>query len=375
MSNLHSLKLEAADLRVLQLPLKFKFETSFGVQSERILPLLTLHSSGLTGVAEGVMDAGEPLYREETVEGALQVVKHALLPAVLGKRFSNPAQFAAALEPFKGNLMAKAMLEMAFWDLWARSLNVPLSSLLGGVRDAIPVGVSLGIQADLPALLEIVAKHVEQGYKRIKLKIKPGWDVKAVAAVREAYPNIALTVDANSAYTLGQTRVFQALDAYRLEYIEQPLAWDDLHDHAKLQALIQTPLCLDESISSAAVTRKALESKACRVINIKVGRVGGHLEARKIHDVAQSFGAPVWCGGMLETGIGRAHNIHLSTLPNFTLPGDTSSSSRYWTDDIIQQPLEVADGLMPVPVGAGTGVILEIAVVERVTLQLEVIRG
>ena len=168
----------------------------------------------------------------------MQVVKHALLPSVLGKTFSNPAQFAAALEPFRGNLMAKAMLEMAFWDLWARSLNVSLSSLLGGVRDAIPVGVSLGIQADLTALLEIVAKHVEQGYKRIKLKIKPGWDVGAVAAVREAYPNIALTVDANSAYTLGQTRVFQALDAYRLEYIEQPLAWDDLHDHAKLQALI-----------------------------------------------------------------------------------------------------------------------------------------
>jgi o-succinylbenzoate synthase len=198
--------------------------------------------------------------------------------------------------------------------------------------------------------------------------------VNAVAAVRGEFPDIALTVDANSAYTLGDARVFQRLDAYNLSYIEQPLAWDDIHDHAKLQALIATPLCLDESISGAPDARKALETKACRVVNIKVGRVGGHLEARRVHDVARSFGAPVWCGGMLETGIGRAHNIHLSTLPNFTLPGDTSSSSRYWEADIIQEPLEVSDGLMPVPAGIGTGVSLNMNIVERVTLQSELVK-
>jgi o-succinylbenzoate synthase len=371
---MHVLTIEAAELRVLHLPLKFRFETSFGVQSERVLPLLTLHSGGLQGIAEGVMDAGEPVFKEETVEGALQILRLALLPSVLGKSFSNPNQFSRALDGFRGNPMAKAMLEMAFWDLWARSLNVGLKDLLGGVRDAIPVGVSLGIQPDLPSLLKIVSSHVAEGYKRIKLKIKPGWDVNAVAAVRGEFPDIALTVDANSAYTLGDARVFQRLDAYNLSYIEQPLAWDDLHDHAKLQALIDTPLCLDESIASAPDARKALETKACRVVNIKVGRVGGHLEARRVHDVAGSFGAPVWCGGMLETGIGRAHNIHLSTLPNFTLPGDTSSSSRYWEADIIQEPLEVRDGLMPVPQGIGTGVSLNRSVVERVTLHSELIK-
>ena len=371
---MHVVTIEAAELRVLRLPLKFRFETSFGVQSERVLPLLTLHSGGLKGIAEGVMDAGEPMFKEETVEGGLQILRLALLPNVLGKSFSNPAQFSRAMDGFRGNSMAKAMLEMAFWDLWARSLNVPLKDLLGGVRDAIPVGVSLGIQPDLTTLLKIVSSHVAEGYKRIKLKIKPGWDVNAVAAVRGEFPEVALTVDANSAYTLGDARVFQRLDAYNLSYIEQPLAWDDLHDHAKLQSLIATPLCLDESISSAPDARKALETKACRVVNIKVGRVGGHLEARRVHDVAGSFSAPVWCGGMLETGIGRAHNIHLSTLPNFTLPGDTSSSSRYWEADIIQEPLEVSDGLMLVPEGIGTGVSLDMNVVERVTLQSELIK-
>jgi len=206
--------------------------------------------------------------------------------------------------------------------------------------------------------VEVVRRHVEQGYRRIKLKIKPGWDVQPVRAVREAFPDIRLTVDANSAYTLADTGRLAALDAFDLTYIEQPLAWDDLVDHAELQRRLRTPLCLDESVASAADARKGLMLGAGRVINLKVARVGGHAEARRVHDVARAFGAPVWCGGMLESGVGRAHNIHLSTLPGFTLPGDTSSASRYWETDVVNEPLEAVDGLMPVPRGPGIGVTL-----------------
>ena len=268
---------------------------------------------------------------------------------MLGKPFANPQALAQTLAPYRGNNMAKAMVEMAAWDLWARTLGVPLWQLLGGVRDRVAVGVSLGIQADAAATVDAVTRHAEQGYRRIKLKIKPGWDVQPVAAVRAAFPDIRLTVDANSAYTLADTRVFQALDEFQLDYIEQPLAFDDLIDHAALQARIQTPLCLDESITGAQDARKALGLDAGRVINIKVGRVGGHAEAQRVHDVSQAFGVPVWCGGMLESGIGRAHNIHLSTLANFTKPGDTASSSRYWAHDTVQEPLEMVDGYQVVP--------------------------
>ena len=361
------MKLESAELRVVRLPLKFRFETSMGVETERVFPLLRLRSGGLEGLAEGVMDDKLPLFREETVQSGMVFLEE-FLPRLIGREFANPEALVRTLEPYRGNSMAKAVIEMAFWDLWAKQLEQPLHVLLGGVRDAIPVGVSIGIQPSIAATLEMVAPHVQEGYKRIKLKIKPGWDLVPVAAVRAEFPNINLTVDANSAYSLSDTRVFQALDESKLDYIEQPLAWNDIHDHAKLQTLISTPLCLDESISSMYDTRKALESGACRVINIKVGRVGGHLEARRVHDVAQAFGVPVWCGGMLESGIGRAHNIHLSSLANFTKPGDTSSSSRYWETDIINEALEVTDGLMPIPAGAGIGVSLNEAFLETVTL-------
>jgi o-succinylbenzoate synthase len=365
------MKLERAELRVVRLPLKFRFETSMGVETERVFPLLRLQSGGLEGLGEGVMDDRLPLFREETVQSAMTFLEE-FLPRLIGHEFANPEALAQYLEPYRGNYMAKATIEMAFWDLWARQLGQPLHCLLGGVRAVIPVGVSIGIQKDVPTTLEMVADHVQQGYKRVKLKIKPGWDVQHVTAVRSSFPNINLTVDANSAYSLAETRVFQSLDELQLDYIEQPLAWNDIHDHAKLQAVIVTPLCLDESISSAQDARKALESKACRVINIKVGRVGGHLEARKIHDVAAAFGAPVWCGGMLEAGIGRAHNIHLSSLANFTKPGDTSSASRYFDTDIINEALEVENGLMPIPAGAGIGVSLNEAFLETVTQQKQV---
>ncbi len=364
------LRIDAAELMVVRLPLRFRFETSFGVQTARTLPLLVLHGDGVQGVSEGTMEVA-PMYREETVAGALNLLREVFLPRVLGKTFANPEDLNDALGSFRGNRMARAMVEMAAWDLWARMLGVPLGTLLGGRKTQVEVGVSLGIQADEAATVDAVRRHVEQGYRRIKLKIKPGWDLQPVRATREAFPDIRLTVDANSAYTLADTARLRALDAFDLTYIEQPLAWDDLVDHAALQGRLQTPLCLDESIASAADARKALAIGAGGVINLKVARVGGHAEARRVHDVAQSFGAPVWCGGMLEGGVGRAHNIHLSTLPNFTLPGDTSSASRYWDTDIINEPLEAADGLMPVPQGPGTGVSLNREFIEGVAEVME----
>jgi len=235
------------------------------------------------------------------------------------------------------------------------------------VRSEVSVGVSLGIQPSIGATVESAVRHADLGYRRIKLKIQPGWDVELVRAVKAALPDTPITVDANAAYSLADINTLLALDGLGLDYIEQPLAWDDLRDHAKLQLLMRTPLCLDECISTAQDARKALETGACRLVNIKVGRVGGLLEARKVHDVAAAFSAPVWCGGMLESGVGRAHNIHLATLPNFTKPGDTSSSSRYWARDIICEELETRDGLMPVPGGTGTGVTLDLPFLDSVT--------
>jgi len=355
----------------VRLPLKFRFETSFGVATSRYFALITMFSGGLTGVAETVSDDIFPLYREETVATSVAILKDVLIPRIVGKAFSTPEQLAGVLAPFRGNRMAKAVLEMAFWDLWARSLNAPLSQLLGGTRDAVPVGVSLGIQPSAEATVDVVARHVAQGYKRIKLKIKPGWDVTPVSAVRARFPSINLTVDANSAYTLADLKTFRALDEFGLDYIEQPLAYDDIVDHARLQAGIQTALCLDESILSARDARKALELRAGRVINIKVGRVGGHAEARRVHDVSAAFDAPVWCGGMLESGVGRAHNIHLATLPNFSKPGDTSSASRYWEQDITNEALETRDGLMPLPAGPGIGVTINKTALDKFTEAVE----
>jgi o-succinylbenzoate synthase len=365
------MKLEHVEIRLIKLPLLHPFETSFGIDTERTIILVTLLSEGIEGWAESVMDP-LPLFREETIDGAWALIKDAFIPRLLGQDITNPQALVDRLEPFRGNRQAKAVVEMAFWDLWARTLNMPLCQLIGGSRQSIPVGVSLGIQKSIEATIELVQKHLEQGYKRIKLKIKPGWDVQLVSRVREAFPEADLTVDANSAYSLGDFLHLRELDRFNLDYIEQPLAYDDLVDHAKLQAQMTTSLCLDESILTAADARKALEIRACRVINIKVARVGGHLEARQVHDVALSFNAPVWCGGMLESGVGRAHNIHLATLPNFCKPGDTSSSSRYWAQDIVNEPLEANNGMMPVPPGAGTGVTINHDFVKKLALRHEV---
>ncbi|MFT3670583.1 o-succinylbenzoate synthase [Aestuariivirga sp.] len=359
------LKIDSAELRVVRLPLLTPFTIATGTMHEKLFPLLVLKSGGLEGYGEGVMDP-YPDYLDESLAGAMDLLRAVLLPQIVGKSFDNPEALARHLSPWRGFTMTRATIEMAFWDLWAKSLNLPLKTLLGGDKTEIEVGVSLGI-APLDVLMERVAQHVAQGYRRIKLKIMPGHDVAIVAAVRKRFPDIHLTVDANSAYTLADTDVMLALDDFGLDYIEQPLAWDDIHDHAELQKRMKTAICLDECIRTAADARKALASGAARVINIKAGRVGGHLESRRIHDLCAAWSCPVWCGGMLEAGIGRAHNIHLSALPNFRKPGDTSSASRYFARDIVNEKLETANGLMPVPTGPGIGVTLDWKFLDTVT--------
>ncbi len=363
------LRIDGATLRLVRLPLVTPFTIATGTMTEKVFPLLTLRADGLEGHAEGVMDP-LPDYLEETVAGAMDLLAKVLLPQVLGKTFAHPEDLARLFLPWRANFMARATVEMAFWDLWAKSLNLPLQTVLGGTGEAIDVGVSLGI-GPISGTLDRVASHLQQGYKRIKLKVKPGHDIGLLRAVRDTFPAAHLTVDANCCYTLADSALIGQMDDFGLDYIEQPLAWDDIHDHATLQQRIRTPLCLDECIRTVDHARKALQTDAARVINIKVGRVGGHAAARQIHDLCQSFHVPVWCGGMLESGIGRAHNIHLSTLPGFTKPGDTSSASRYFTRDIIEQKLETEGGRMPVPQGAGIGVTLDLDYLKTATLSVQ----
>jgi len=368
------MKIERIELREVALSLKFPFRTSFGVEQHRRVTLVSLYSGGLEGIAECV--AGEfPGYAYETVDTAWHVIKEHVAPVVVGRSFGTAAELLHALRFVRGHNMAVAAVEMAFWDLQARALGVPLWQLLGGRERDVPVGISLGIQDSVAETVELARMNAELGYRRIKLKIEPGWDVDVVAAVREALPDADLTVDANSAYSLVDAPRLRELDAFGLAYVEQPLAHDDLVDHAALQAQLATPICLDESIHSPEDARKGLALGAGRVINVKTGRVRGYLAARRVHDVALAFGAPVWCGGMLESGVGRAHNLHLSTLENFRLPGDTSSSSRYWHEDIVEEPLEAVDGMQRVPAGPGTGVTLKRDLVARLTARHEALSG
>ncbi len=370
------MKIERVELRELAVNLKFRFETSFGVERDLHKVLLVVHSGGLEGYGE-VTANREPGYSYETAAVAWTALEEYVLPRVVGKEFHTPAQLIATLKAIRGHNMAVAALETAFWDLQAKAAGLPLWQLLGGVQERIAVGASLGIQSTVEATVEEALRHAGEGYRRLKFKIKPGWDVEPLRAVREALPDMALTVDANSAYRLTDARVFRELDELGLDYIEQPLAHDDIVDHAKLQALLLTPICLDESVHSAADARKGLATDAGRVINVKLGRVRGHLEARRVHDVALAFGAPVWCGGMLELGVGRAHNLHMSTLENYTLPGDTASASRYWGDeDIIEQRLDAIDGIQRLPSeGPGLGVTLREDLIERLTVRRHVAAG
>ena len=374
MTDNRPLRVECAVLRHVEMPLKFRFRTSFGETGVKKFLLLELRGQGLSGWGECVAEEG-PFYSPETLSTALPILAEYLLPLVLGKSVASPAAFDEAAKRIRGNRMAKAAVECALQDMFARAAGVPLGKSLGGTREKIEVGVSLGISPTPAETVENVRKHVEQGYRRIKLKIEPGRDADRLTAVREAFPDITLTVDANAAYTLADAATLRSFDAFRLDYMEQPLHHEDVVAHAELAKTLKTPICLDESIRSAADASAAIALGACKVINIKIGRVGGNAEAVRIHDVARAAGLPVWCGGMLEAGVGRAHNVAIASLPGFSKPGDTSSSSRYFEEDIVTPALESKDGLMPVPTGPGTGVTIRPDVLGRVTTAIQEFRA
>jgi o-succinylbenzoate synthase len=350
------MQLEKLDLREIQLALIHPFETSFGTTSHRrILIIRAFDKSGAIGYGECTAPE-DPFFNHETIDTGWFVISKFVSHLLADAKIEKAEQVNDALARIRGNRMAKGGVECAIWDLEARLENRPLWQHLGGTQTVINSGVSIGLQSGIAKLLEKVAIEVEAGYKRIKLKIKPGQDVELVQAIREKYPNILLSVDANSAYTLDDIEVMRELDKYNLLMIEQPLTAGDLVDHAKLQREISTRICLDESITTLNDARHALELGSCKIINIKLGRVGGHSEARKIQNYCADFGVPVWCGGMLEAGIGRAHNIAMSTHRGFTLPGDVSASKRYWEEDIIEPPVTVSEqGTIAVPEGLGIG--------------------
>ena len=363
------MRIERLELRRLRLPLVRFFETSFGRVTDREFLLVTVEEDGAAGIGECVADAN-PFYSAETTRTAWHIIAEFIAPLVIGRPFDHPRQLFGALAPIRGHHMAKAAVEMAAWDLFARQLGQPLAAVLGGTREAIESGVSIGIQDSLDELVERVELERSAGYRRIKIKIKPGWDVQAVERVREACGEVPLMVDANAAYQLDDADHLARLDRYDLMMIEQPLDYDDLRDHATLQRRLTTPICLDESIHSLRAAEDALALDACRIINIKPGRLGGHGPSIAVHDLAARHDVPVWHGGMLESGIGRAHNIHLSTLSNFTLPGDVAASRRYYAPDLIDPEIEVRpDGTIPVPTGAGIGVHLMTDRVAAATLE------
>jgi O-succinylbenzoate synthase len=354
------MRIERMELRLLRLPLVRFFETSFGRIHDRTFVLVRVEENGAIGIGECVADA-TPFYSAETTRTAWHIIAEFVAPLVLGREFAHPADVFDALTLIRGHRMAKAAVEMAAWDLFARQQRCSLAHLLGGAPEriarGISSGVSIGIQDSLDQLLERVAIEREAGYQRIKIKIKSGWDVDAVDRVRARFGRIPLMVDANAAYQLSDASHLARLDPYDLMMIEQPLDYDDIRDHAALQAQIRTPICLDESLHTPRQAEDALATGACRIINIKPGRVGGHAQSIRMHDIAVARGAPVWHGGMLESGIGRAHNIHLSTLPGFTLPGDVAASRRYFAPDLIDPEIDVRpDGTIPVPGGHGIGV-------------------
>ena len=361
------IKIDGVEIRLIRLPLIEPFETSFGKIDSRLIFLVCLESDGLRGWGE-VVAAEEPLYSYETVGTALHVIRDFLGPALLTAPLASLDHLAKRLAPFRGHNMAKAGLELAFMDLLAQVNEQSLSALLGGELERVAVGVSLGIQPTISRLLDRVEKYLGLGYQRIKLKIKPGWDLDVVDEVRRRYAHIKLSVDANSAYTFNDADHLKQLDQFNLLMVEQPLQHDDLMDHARLQEIMTTRLCLDESIVNLRQAKMALELDSCRIINIKVGRVGGYSEALGIHDLCVSRKIPVWCGGMLESGIGRAHNLALASLRGFTLPGDISASSRYFERDIISPEVVVAaDGTVAVPSGKGLGFEVDVDLIERLT--------
>ncbi len=369
------MRIDRIELRHVRLVLVAPFVTSMGVETDEEHIIVRVDAGGVTGWGECVA-GGNPYYSYETTQTAWHILRDFLVPAVLGKDVGDVSEAITLWSRVRGHMMAKAGLESALWDAFAKARCLPLSKLLGGVRDRIDVGVSIGLQPSPAELLKKVAGYLAEGYRRIKIKIAPGSDIEYVTAVRREYPDIPFQVDANSAYELGDIDVFRAMDDQNLLLIEQPLSHDDIFDHSKLQRELKTAICLDESIHSVADARAALELASCRVINIKPGRVGGYTESRLIHDLCASQQVPVWHGGMLESGIGRAGNVALASLPNFTLPGDISASKRYYREDIVEPAFEVApDGTMAVPTGPGIGVEVVADRLEKVTVRREEFRS
>ncbi|MGC2528213.1 MAG: o-succinylbenzoate synthase [Candidatus Acidiferrum sp.] len=363
------MKIESITLHEIQMLLKAPFETSFGVSHQRRIILAEVVADGVSGWGE-ITASETPGYNSETTDTAWHVISDFVAPALIGRTISHAAECLPLLAAIRGHQMAKSGVENALWDAEAQLKNVPLSKLLGGALEEITSGVSLGIRENPQALVKKVEEELRSGYQRIKLKIKPGKDLEYVDAVRKQFPEILLSVDANSAYRLEDAAHLRKLDEFKLLMIEQPLHWDDIYAHSKLQSQIQTAICLDECINNARHALAAIELKACRIINIKLGRVGGHSEAQRVEEVCRTHSIPVWCGGMLETGIGRAHNIAMSTLAGFTLPGDVSASKRYWAEDIIEPEVEVTPkGTIRVPRSPGIGYTVRRDRIEKLTVR------
>ncbi|WP_026411600.1 o-succinylbenzoate synthase [Actinomadura oligospora] len=368
------MKLAGVELRRIAMPLVSPFRTSFGTQTSRELLLVRVETGEGEGWGECVT-MEDPVYSSEYTDGAVDVLRGHLIPALTARTDLDPWRVAPALAHVKGHRMAKGALEAAVLDAWLRARSVSFGSWLGATADRVPAGVSVGIMDSIPALLDAVEGYLAEGYRRIKLKIEPGWDVEPVAAVRERFGDaVPLQVDANTAYTVGDAAHLARLDEFGLLLIEQPLDEEDLRGHARLAATVGTPICLDESIVSARAAADAIALGACSIVNVKPGRVGGYLEARRIHDVCAAHGVPVWCGGMLETGLGRAANVALAALPGFTLPGDTSASGRYYRTDITE-PFVLEDGHLRVPTGPGLGVDPDPERLAEVTVSSEWIAG
>lgn len=365
------LNLEKIELREIEMPLVNSFETSFGTATgRRVLIVRVCDKDGASGWSECTA-MNHPFYNHETIDTAWSIINGFIAPMLKEKNISSAGEVSKALSPIQDNRMAIGAVETAIWDLEAKKANLPLWQHLGGTKEEINCGVSIGIQKSPEVLLEVVSRELESGYQRIKLKIKPGQDIEFVKTIRREFPDIQLSVDANSAYRLEQDfKIFEELDDYNLLMIEQPLEAGDLVDHSKLQKRLKTRICLDESITTLRDTRHALELDACRIINIKLGRVGGHSEAKAIQSYAENKNIPVWCGGMLETGIGRAHNIAMSTLSGFVLPGDVSASARYWQEDIIEPPVIVSpEGKINAPTAPGIGYEVKENLIEKLTVK------
>lgn len=369
------IQLDRIVLRKIQMPLVHFFETSFGRTYSREMVIVEAVSGGVSGWGE--VTAGEnPFYNEEWTDSAWQILEKFVGPKAIKHEFASADEVYARFDHIRGHFMARGGLEVAVWDLQARLNNEPLwKTIGGGAHKELACGVSIGIQNSIDELLAKIDTEVTAGYQRIKIKIKPGWDYTVIKEVRKRFPSIRLMGDANSAYTLGDIDKLKALDEFNLMMLEQPLAHDEIIDHVQLQQALQTPICLDECIRSAHQAEQAIRMGACRIINIKLGRVGGFHGAKAVHDVAAKHKVPVWCGGMLESGIGRAANIALSTLPNFVLPGDVSASKRYWKQDVIAPWVEVSDkGTITVPDGPGFGYAVDHDFLERVTIAKAVIQ-